>query len=44
MFSASRQFGNFLRVNYGHPLSAKALAAVKQVGRLLGSASHRGRS
>jgi len=44
MFSATRQFSNFLRINYGHPLSAKALAAVKQVGRLLGCASHRARS
>jgi DNA-binding transcriptional MocR family regulator len=34
MFSASRQFGNFLRVNYGHAMTARAQAALKQVGRM----------
>jgi DNA-binding transcriptional MocR family regulator len=34
MFSASRAFGNFLRINYGHALDAKAQAALRQVGRL----------
>jgi DNA-binding transcriptional MocR family regulator len=34
MFSASRQFGHCLRVNYGHPLDARALSALQQVGRL----------
>jgi DNA-binding transcriptional MocR family regulator len=34
MFSASRQFGNFLRVNYGHSMSARVHSAFKQVGRM----------
>jgi len=34
MFSASRQFGNFLRINYGHPLDARATQALQMVGRL----------
>jgi DNA-binding transcriptional MocR family regulator len=34
MFSASRQFGNFLRINYGHALTPRVLAALRQVGRL----------
>ncbi|AXK72135.1 PLP-dependent aminotransferase family protein [Lysobacter sp. TY2-98] len=34
MFSASGDFRNFLRVNFGHPLSTRALAAIRQVGRL----------
>jgi DNA-binding transcriptional MocR family regulator len=34
MFSASRQFGNFLRVNYGHAMTARVQTALKQVGRM----------
>jgi DNA-binding transcriptional MocR family regulator len=34
MFSASRQFGNCLRINYGHPFTPRVAAALKQVGRL----------
>lgn len=34
MFSAAGQFQNFLRVNFGHPLTGRALAAIRQVGRV----------
>ena len=34
MFSASRGFGNFIRVNFGHPLDKRALEGIRQVGRL----------
>ena len=34
MFSAAGQFENCLRINFGHPLDARARAALRQVGRL----------
>ena len=34
MFCASGGFRNFVRVNAGHPLDARALAAIEQVGAL----------
>ena len=34
MFSASRGFGNCLRLNYGHPLDARIDAALASLGRL----------
>ena len=34
MFSASMQFGNFLRINYGHAMTTRVQSALKQVGRL----------
>jgi DNA-binding transcriptional MocR family regulator len=34
MFSAAGQFGNCLRINFGHPLDARTRAALAQVGRL----------
>jgi DNA-binding transcriptional MocR family regulator len=34
MFSASRQFGNFLRINYGHAMTTRVQTALKQVGRM----------
>jgi len=38
MFSASRGFGNCLRLNCGHPLDARALSALATLGRLARSA------
>jgi DNA-binding transcriptional MocR family regulator len=35
MFSARRQFGNFMRLNYGHPWTAQMDRAVKRLGTLL---------
>jgi DNA-binding transcriptional MocR family regulator len=35
MFSARRQFGNFLRLNYGHPWTADLDRAVQRLGSLL---------
>src|ERR1700722_16428384 len=35
MFSARRQFGNFLRLNCGHPWSADMDGAIQRLGRLL---------
>ncbi len=35
MFSARRQFGNFLRLNYGHPWSAAMDRAMERIGQLL---------
>jgi DNA-binding transcriptional MocR family regulator len=34
MFSASMQFGNFLRINFGHAMTTRVQSALKQVGRL----------
>jgi DNA-binding transcriptional MocR family regulator len=34
MFSAAGQFGNCLRINFGHPLDARTRTALAQVGRL----------
>jgi DNA-binding transcriptional MocR family regulator len=34
MFSSSGAYRDCLRINVGHPLDARALAAVKQVGKL----------
>jgi DNA-binding transcriptional MocR family regulator len=35
MFSARRQFGNFMRLNYGHPWSPKIDRGIKRIGQLL---------
>ena len=35
MFSARRQFGNFMRLNYGHPWTPQMDRAVKRLGTLL---------
>lgn len=35
MFSAHRRFANCLRLNYGHPLDARAEAALATLGRLI---------
>jgi DNA-binding transcriptional MocR family regulator len=35
MFSARRQFGNFLRLNYGHPWTAAMDRAVARLGEIL---------
>ena len=35
MFSARRQFGNFIRLNYGHPWSAQIEGAIRRLGQLL---------
>ncbi len=35
MFSARRQFGNFIRLNYGHPWTASMDAAVARIGDIL---------
>ena len=37
MFSASRDFRNCLRINYGHPLTATVESALDRVGRLAGT-------
>jgi DNA-binding transcriptional MocR family regulator len=37
MFSASRGFGNCVRVNCGHPLDARIEAALQTLGKLAGS-------
>jgi DNA-binding transcriptional MocR family regulator len=34
MFSASRSFGNCLRLNCGHPLDGRIAAALDRLGRL----------
>jgi DNA-binding transcriptional MocR family regulator len=38
MFSARRGFGNFIRLNYGHPWDARMEAAMATLGRLAASA------
>ena len=35
MFSARRQYGNFIRLNYGHPWSPEMDRAIKRLGQLL---------
>jgi len=35
MFSARRQFRNFIRLNYGHPWSPEMDRAIKRLGQLL---------
>jgi DNA-binding transcriptional MocR family regulator len=35
MFSAHRRFGNCLRINYGHPWTAKTEEALMTLGRLI---------
>ncbi|HEY0063188.1 MAG TPA: PLP-dependent aminotransferase family protein [Telluria sp.] len=38
MFSARRSFGNFIRLNYGHPWDARLEAAMATLGRLIAAA------
>jgi DNA-binding transcriptional MocR family regulator len=38
MFSASGRYGNYLRLNCGHPLTAHSEAAIRQLGLLFASA------
>jgi DNA-binding transcriptional MocR family regulator len=35
MFSARRQFGNFLRLNCGHPWTSRMDRAVQRLGEIL---------
>ena len=35
MFSARRQYGNFIRLNYGHPWTSAMERAIKQLGEIL---------
>jgi DNA-binding transcriptional MocR family regulator len=35
MFSARRQFGNFIRLNYGHPWSPETDRAIRRLGEIL---------
>ena len=35
MFSARRQFGNFIRLNYGHPWSSETDRAIRRLGEIL---------
>ena len=39
MFSARRQFRNFIRLNYGHPWSPEMDRAIKRLGQLLRTSS-----
>ncbi|MCB4361900.1 aminotransferase-like domain-containing protein [Quatrionicoccus australiensis] len=39
IFSAKREYGNFLRLNFGHPDNARQEAAIALLGRLAGAAS-----
>lgn len=39
MFSARRQFRNFIRLNYGHPWSTEMDRAIKRLGQLLRTSS-----
>jgi len=38
IFSAKREYGNFLRLNFGHPDDARQEAAIALLGRLAGAA------
>lgn len=38
MFSAQREFGNCLRLNYGHPWDARSAAAMEMLGKLVSAA------
>jgi DNA-binding transcriptional MocR family regulator len=35
IFSARQQFGNFIRINYGHPWTAAMDQAVQRIGEIL---------
>ena len=37
IFSAKREFGHCIRLNFGHPADARLLDAVAAVGRLAGA-------
>jgi DNA-binding transcriptional MocR family regulator len=37
LFSVDRRFTHFIRVNYGHPADARALAAIKTLGQIAAS-------
>jgi DNA-binding transcriptional MocR family regulator len=39
LFSVDRRFANFVRLNYGHPADARALAAVRTLGQLAAAES-----
>lgn len=39
IFSAKREYGNFLRLNFGHPDDARQEAAIALLGRLAGAAA-----
>jgi DNA-binding transcriptional MocR family regulator len=43
MFSARREFGNCLRLNYGHPWDARSEAAMASLGRLIAGKADAGR-
>jgi DNA-binding transcriptional MocR family regulator len=43
MFSARREFGHCLRLNYGHPWDARSDAAIIALGRLINTSSSSGR-
>jgi DNA-binding transcriptional MocR family regulator len=39
MFSSQQQYANFIRFNYGHPLTAHSLQAIQTLGQLIATAS-----
>lgn len=43
MFSARREFGNCLRLNYGHPWDARSEAAIASLGHLIAGKADAGR-
>lgn len=39
MFSSQQQYANFIRFNYGHPLTAHSVQAIQTLGKLIANAS-----